>query len=89
MQEVYGRVAYQVLGQRGVGAYNGLMHVHTCAEATIESKGDIVFPYRAKGIFRRLKAAVQANNELERLKRFTESKKDSPRKCTTGNTDDA
>ena len=72
-------VLHALLGPEGVQAYNGLRQVQTCAEKTIASKGAVEFPYRAKGIFRRLKAAVQANDELERLKRFTESKKVSPR----------
>ena len=66
-------VGYQVLGQWGVDVYNGLRHVHTCAEATIESKGDVIFPYQGKCIYPKFIAAVQANKLLMRLKHFRET----------------
>ena len=85
LHEIYGKL----LGPWGGDAYNSLRHVHTCAEATIASKGAVVFPYRQKWILPKLKAGVQANKKLERLKRFMETKIDSPKKCTTANKDDA
>ena len=89
LREVFGSLYRELLGPWGVQAYNGLKHVHTCAEDTIESKGAIAFPYREQWLLPKLKAGVQAKKKLEQLKRFMEFKKVSPRKCTTANRDEA
>ena len=72
LHEIYGKL----LGPWGGDAYNSLRHVHTCAEATIASKGAVVFPYRKKCIFPRLTAGVQAKKELKRLEHLIEIAKE-------------
>ena len=61
-------MGFQVLGQWGVDAFNGLRHVHICAEATIQSRGYIVFPYTRDCRNTKLKAAKKASEALERRK---------------------
>ena len=66
-------IGYHVLGQWGVDAFNGLRHVHTCAEATIQSRGYIAFPYTRDCRNTKLKAAKKAIKALEPLKRFIDT----------------
>ena len=67
-------VGHRVLGQWGVDAFNGLKHVHSCAEATIQSKGDIVFPYNLICISPKLKVARKAIRALKPLNQFFETR---------------
>ena len=66
-------IGYNVLGQWGVDAFNGLRHVHTCAEATIVSRGYIVFPYTLQCMKPKLKAAKEAIKALEPRKHFIDT----------------
>ena len=65
MHGLFKTLGYYVLGQWGVNAFNALRHVHTCAEATIESKGMQVFPYPFKCMKPKLKAAKKAIKALK------------------------
>ena len=65
MHGLFKTLGYHVLGQWGVNAFNALRHVHTCAEATIESKGMQVFPYPFKCMKPKLRAAKKAIKALK------------------------